>query len=256
MRRRVVFVLVAWTLAPALCAGAELEERTNRAYEAYRASAEKRFLARQHTPATPLSGAIIGRPAAEDGIISIAGGLIHHWLGTCFIPGVNVQRALEVSRHYDVYPSIYREIVAARVLERDADKYRVLVRVKDGEGGISAVLDVRSTVRFVFPDKEHAFSISSSEEIREVRRAGTSAELILPPGRDSGYLWRADVFTAFVQTPDGLYIETETLGLSRTFPPMLGWIIAPIARRFGQKSVVRSLEQFEAAAVAPPARAR
>jgi hypothetical protein len=58
------------------------------------------------------------------------------------------------------------------------------------------------------------------------------------------------VFTAFVATADGVYVETETLGISRGFPPMLGWIIEPIARRLGRKSVVQSLEQFEAAAVA------
>jgi len=126
----------------------------------------------------------------------------------------------------------------------------VLMRVKDGDAGISAILDVRSTVRYVFPDSGHAFTVSNSEEIREVRRAGTSDEALLPPGRDSGYLWRADVFTAFAQTPDGLYVETESLGLSRPCPPMLGWLISPIARRFGRKSVVVSLEQFEAAAVA------
>jgi len=39
----------------------------------------------------------------------------------------------------------------------------------------------------------------------------------------------------------------ETLGLSRGFPPFLGWFIEPIARRLGRKSIERSLEQFIAA---------
>ena len=101
-----------------------------------------------------------------------------------------------------------------------------------------------------FPDSSHAFTVSESEEIREVRRAGADDEVLLPPGRDSGYLWRADVFTALMQTADGVYIEMETLGLSRPFPSMLGWIIEPIARRLGRRSVVQSLEQFKAAALA------
>jgi len=72
----------------------------------------------------------------------------------------------------------------------------------------------------------------------------------LPAGRDSGYLWRLDMFTAFVELPDGVYVERETLGLSRTIPAMLGWFIKPIARRLGRKSVVRSLQEFQTATVA------
>jgi hypothetical protein len=251
---RVALVAFVLMLSSSLCAGADLEEKTSRTYDSYRANAEKRFLARQHAPDAPASGGIIGRPADENGIISIAGGLIHHWLGTCFIPGMKLQTAIAVSRNYDAYPSFYKEIIVSRVLERDADRYRLLMRLKDGDAGVTAVLDVRSTVRYVFLDKEHAFTVSNSEEIREVRRAGAADEVLLPSGRDRGYLWRADVFTAFTQTPDGLYVETETLGLSRGFPPMLGWIIEPIARRLGRKSVVWSLQQFQAAAVAAAAR--
>jgi len=251
---RVALVAFALMLSSALCAGADLQQKTSRTYDSYRANAEKRFLARQHSPDAPASGGVIGRPADEDGIISIDGGLIHHWLGTCFIPGMKLQTAIDVSRNYDAYPSIYKEIIVSRVLERDADRYRVLMRLKDGDAGVTAVLDVRSTVRYVFLDKGHAFTVSHSEEIREVRRAGAADEVLLPSGRDRGYLWRADVFTAFTQMPDGLYVETETLGLSRGFPPMLGWIIEPIARRLGRKSVVLSLEQFQAAAVAAAAR--
>ena len=36
----------------------------------------------------------------------------------------------------------------------------------------------------------------------------------------------------------------ETVGLSRGFPPLLGWLIEPIARRLGRKSIERSLEEF------------
>jgi hypothetical protein len=66
-------------------------------------------------------------------------------------------------------------------------------------------------------------------------------------GRDSGYLWRASTFTCFVETKDGLYVETETIGLSRAFPPLLGWIIEPIARRLGRRSVATSLQEFATA---------
>jgi hypothetical protein len=48
----------------------------------------------------------------------------------------------------------------------------------------------------------------------------------------------------FIEREDGLFIEMETLGLSRSFPAMLGWIIEPIARRLGRRSVELSLQEF------------
>src|SRR5262249_9421995 len=136
-----------------------------------------------------------------------AGGLIHHWSGASFIRDVNLQTVIDMSRNYDAYTSIYKEIVASRVLECDGDKYQVLMRLKESGGGVTAVVDVRATVRYVIPEKGRVFTFLSSDEIRQVQAAGTPDEVLLPPGRDSGYLWRFDVFTAFVETPDGVYVE-------------------------------------------------
>lgn len=250
LRVRAAFVLFAWILSSISSAAAELQDRTRSAYDTYRAGAEAQFLSRQHAPGNPPLQGVTVRPANKDGIISIAGGLIHHWFGAAFIRDVNLQTVSDTSRKYDAYTSIYKEIIAARVLESDDNTYRVLMRLKEGEGGVTAVLDVRATIRYVIPEKGRAFTLLNSDEIREVRAAGTANEVILPPGRDSGYLWRFDVFTAFMELPDGVYVETETLGLSRTIPAMLSWFVKPIARRLGRKSVVRSLQQFQAATAA------
>jgi hypothetical protein len=80
-----------------------------------------------------------------------------------------------------------------------------------------------------------------------VQNAGGRDERLLPAGHDSGYLWRANTFTRYVEGKDGLWIEMETLGLSRRFPPLLGWIIEPIARRLGRRSVETTLLEFQSA---------
>ena len=90
-------------------------------------------------------------------------------------------------------------------------------------------------------------AMSKSEEIREVENAGRSDESLLPAGRDSGYLWRAHTFTYFISEEDGVLVVMETLGLSRRFPRGFGWIIEPIARRLGRKSVEGSLNEFASA---------
>ena len=89
-----------------------------------------------------------------------------------------------------------------------------------------------------------AYALSTADDIREVENAGQRDERLLPAGQDSGYLWRASNFTRFTEREDGVYVEMETIGLSRGFPPFLGWLIEPIARRLGRKSIERSLEEF------------
>ena len=152
-----------------------------------------------------------------------------------------------MSYAYDDYHAYYRPVIASRLLTRDGDTYRALLRLRESAGGMTAVLDVTTRVQYFRPDQASAYSMSTSEEIREVKDPGSPGETHLPAGRDSGYLWRAVTLTRLIQRGNGVSVEMETLGLSRGFPPLLGWIIEPIARRIGRKSVELSLQEFRAA---------
>lgn len=244
--------LMAALLVPVAAAAAELEPATAAAYQAYAADALRAFRARERVgkPET-LTGLRRGRqlvagPAAQDGIIGVYGGLVHHWSGAVFIRDARLEQVLAASRAYGEYPSIYESVVAARTLGREGDTHRVLLRISEGSAGVSAVLDVRSTIQYTYPGPGRAFAISIADEIREVEGAGTARERLLPAGMDSGYLWRASTMTSFVEREDGVYVVMETVGLSRRFPVGLGWLIEPIARRLGRKSVETSLEEFRA----------
>jgi hypothetical protein len=228
----------------------DLQERTVRAYNAYLAEARQAFLSRIPTTGTPVvrrEGVFTARPGREDGIIDVPGGLVHHWVGAAFISGVTARKVVEVSSNYSDYSRMYKAIIASRLLERDGDTFRVLMRLKEGEAGVSAVLDVQSTVQYFYPSSRSAYALSNAEQIREVKNAGESNERLLPAGQDSGFLWRASTFSRFTEQDGGVFVEMETLGLSRRFPIMLGWLIEPIARRLGRKSVETSLNEFIAA---------
>lgn len=173
-------------------------------------------------------------------------GLIHHWLGVSF-KGAAVAQADAIARDYTAYSKVYKPVVSAKVLSQQGDSYRVLIRLKEGEAGISAVLDVRSAVDYRKEDSGAIVAVSRSEEIRQVENAGRPNESLLPVGQDSGYLWRANTLTSFVPEEGGVVVVMETLGLSRRFPRGLGWIIEPIARRLGRRSVEKSLDEFATA---------
>lgn len=233
---------------------AELQSKTTQAFEAYLGSATQAFLSRVRlgsgsTPATvvPAGGAIHAGPGREDGIVNVPDGLVHHWRGNVFVSGVSLSDVLAASRDYADYAKMYSPVIASELLESLGDTYKVLIRVKEGEAGVSAVLQIRSTVTYVGVGTPSVHVISTSEEVREVKDAGRADERLLPAGRDSGYLWRANTFSHFVARANGVQIEMETLGLSRAFPPFLGWFIEPIARRLGRKSIELSLREFVAA---------
>ncbi|MGE3275916.1 MAG: hypothetical protein AB7O67_12440 [Vicinamibacterales bacterium] len=238
-------------LAGAVLHAADLQPHTLRAFEQYRDAATEAFLARVPTgvrafPAGAADTVVVG-PAAEDGIIGIEDGLIHHWRARGVVRGVRLQDVLAVSKDYDGYSRIYKPVTRSELLEHAGDTYTVLVRLRESGGGVNAVLDVRSTVQYTTVSPTVVYALTHSDEIRQVVDAGAPDERRLAAGHDSGYLWRASAFTRFVQVGNDVYVEMETLGLSRGFPPLLGWIIEPIARRLGRRSVEESLREFAVA---------
>lgn len=263
MRRTSHIALVGLVLLslPALRASAaDLQEHTRRAFDRYAEEATANFLKRVRgnagasndgadsvPPTAARDGAVVARAGAQDGIIGVSDGLVHHWFATTFIAGATLEETLKVSYAYADYHAFYRPIIASRLLEQNGNTFRTLLRLRESAGGMTAVLDVTTRVEYFHPDPRTVYSISTSEDIREVKDPGTPREQHLPAGRDSGYLWRAVTLSRLLERDEGVMVEMETLGLSRGFPPFLSWIIEPIARRIGRKSVELSVQEFRTA---------
>lgn len=253
---RVIALLVAVAVAaggPTLDA-ADLKEAAARAFIAHAERAQQQFVDRTLRPVAgpPMAealrrGRIAAEPGSGDGILNVSDGLVHHWRARVLLPAVRLDDTLRLSRAYDDYPQMFKPIRAARILEHEGDRFRVQFRMHEAAGGLSATLQVRSAISYTRLDDRHAYVISRSEEIREFKDPGRASESLLPVGQDSGYLWRAATFTRWVQDDAGVWMEMETLGLSREFPPLLGWVIEPIARRIGRRSAETSVDEFRQA---------
>lgn len=239
----------------AIVVAAELRDSAVQAFSEHAEQAQQAFVSRVHAAvgqqprdvAELRAGEVVARPGSGDGILDVGSGLVHDWRAQVLIPGVRLDQVLRLSRSYPDYPAIFHPVVAARIVSHDGDRYRIQLRMHESTGGLSATLDVNSSVVYTRLDARHAFVISRSEEIREVRHAGRPSESLLPVGKDSGYLWRARAMTRFVEDEAGVWMEMETLGLSRPFPPVLGLVIEPIARRIGRRSAEASLAEFRRA---------
>jgi hypothetical protein len=236
----------ATLLLPATAFAADLQRRTAQAYDRYADETTKAFVARARNAAVNprCEGVMIARAGGSDGILDVPDGLVHHWMASAYLKGATLPQVTEVARDYPGYPKIHKNVVSAKVLSQQNGSYRVLLRLKEGEAGVDAVLDVRSAVDYQSLNDGSIAAVSKSEEIRQVENAGQPDETLLPAGHDSGYLWRAHTFSFFTADREGVFVVMETLGLSRRFPRFTGWFLEPIARRIGRKSVEGSLNEF------------
>ena len=70
-----------------------------------------------------------GTPPAQS--IPIPDGLVHHWIGAVFIPGVHLGQVLDLVQDYNHHQNIYQpEVVRSRLLEHDGNDYKIYYRLR------------------------------------------------------------------------------------------------------------------------------
>ncbi|MGZ3613478.1 MAG: hypothetical protein ACXU9X_06250 [Thermodesulfobacteriota bacterium] len=65
---------------------------------------------------------------------------------------------------------------------------------------------------------------SYSTRIAEVEAPGTPEEHELPVGNDSGFMWRSNSYWWAEEKDGGVYVQCETLTLTRNIPFGLRWL--------------------------------
>jgi hypothetical protein len=174
--------------------------------------------------------------------IDVPGGLIHHWLGTAFVPGATVDQALELLQDYDRHADIYRPaIVRSKLVSRDGGVLRMELRFYMKKV-ITVVVNTENEARFTRIGPDRAQSRIYSLRIAEVADPGTPQEREHPVGQDGGYLWRLYTYWRFLERDGGTYVQCEAISLTRGIPRMLGWLIGPFVTSIPRESLVFTLE--------------
>ena len=73
-------------------------------------------------------------------------------------------------------------------------------------------------------------SKSYSRRIAEVEDVGKPSERELPVGNDHGYIWRLYSYWRIEEKDGGVYIQVESVGLSRMIPWAISWLVTPLIR--------------------------
>jgi hypothetical protein len=267
--KAVAWVLAGW-LAVSPAAAVELKSRTVEAFDHYVRLSEARmdtesaggapFLWVDRLPQELRGSAyaelkqgkiVIERlETFEDGKpIPVPGGLIHHWIGTAFIPGVTLDRALALVEDYDHHQDYYRpDVMRSKILRHTGNDFLVYLRFYKKKV-LTSVLDTEHEVHYTLVDSTHASSQSRTTSIREVENPGESDERLRPLGDDRGFLWRMNTYWRFEEKDGGTYVESQSISLTRNIPGGLSWLVRPFVESVPRETLTFTLSTTRATLV-------
>ncbi|HKR26164.1 MAG TPA: hypothetical protein VJS11_01875 [Acidobacteriaceae bacterium] len=222
------------------------------AFDAYVTAVEAR-MARQHsstqdflvlnsaTRARLRQGEVLVQRLTPPNRGVVPGGLIHDWGASAFVPAAKAEDVLSLLRDYQRYPAVFSPQVAqARVLSERADDVQVALRLRQHHV-LTVVLDTDYDVAFSRPDAEHVASFSRSTRIAEIASPGARGEHALSPADDHGFLWRLDTWWSAEQADGGVYLQVESVSLTRSIPTGLAWIVGPYIESVPRESLAFTL---------------
>jgi hypothetical protein len=176
--------------------------------------------------------------------------LIHHWLGAVFIPGASLQQTLDLVQDYDRHQEIYQpEVVRSKLVARNGNDFKIYYRWRKKKV-ITVTLNSNHDVRYFPVDATHCYSRSYSTRIAEVADAGEPREHEKPVGNDGGFLWRIDSYWRFVERDGGVYVECESISLTRDIPALFKWLIGPFVTGIPRESLLMTMGSTRSAVLA------
>lgn len=243
---------------------AELEPRTLLAWDEYVREATVRMNARlrgggvflwaDESPDRGIrlrKGEILASPAVENGLRSVPGGLIHHWVGAVFVPGATLDSVLAVVHDYDRYKEFYKPVVAdSRRLEASPLEQRFSMLWVRRVLFVTAALDNQYLGQDFPVDATHWYGIAESTRVQQIKKYGEDGERRLPPDQGDGYIWRLSSIARYQERDGGVYIELEAMVLSCDIPVSLHWLLKPVVTRLSRNGLITSLQQTRDAVLA------
>jgi hypothetical protein len=200
------------------------------------------------------TGQIVVAPAPGPNPKKVPGGLIHHWMGAIFLPGLTIEQVLEVTRDYDRYKDYYQPAVTeSKTVARDDANDQFSMRMVNKMFFVTTALDAEYESIHVRLDEHRMYSIARTTHLQEVEDVGQASEHRAPEGQGGGYIWKLFNIARLEQRDGGVYLEMEAIALSRDIPAAARFFVDPIVRRVSHNSILISLEQTEHAVRENPA---
>ena len=254
---------------------AELKKETASAFEHYVGASEKRikaelrsgpFLFIDELPETRRveayaqlrEGKVLVKQVntKEEGHpIEVPHGLIHDWVGVLFIPNASLSQTLAVVQDYDNHRNIYKpEVRDSKLLQRDGDTFKVFLQFYK-ESLVTVVINGNFDINYERFGANRAVSRSYSTRLAEVENVGQKDEREMRVDDAHGYLWRLYSYWRFAEQDGGVYVQLESIGLSRSVPAIFAWLVNPLLRGIPRGTLSSLLGATRVAVAKPSAKA-
>jgi hypothetical protein len=182
--------------------------------------------------------------------ISIPDGMVHHWMATVFVPGVNLQQTLALMQDFERHTEIYKaDVVRAKVLNHKGDDFQLYLRLHR-KTIVTVVYDTQFDIRFFPVDKTREYSRHYATKIVEVENVGRPDEHPDPAGNDRGFLWRLNTYWRYQEKNGGVYIQVEFITLSRSVPAIFAWLVNPYLKSIPHEYLTNLLQTTRSALTA------
>jgi hypothetical protein len=235
------------------------------AFNAYASGVELRLASQHRSP-----GAFLAMPAAHEetgepmdarlrrGDVVIerltppteaefAGAMLHHWRGTAFVANATVPDFERLMQDFPAYPEYFRpQVLRARQITRQGDRLEAEMRVRQ-QHVLTVVMDTAYDIQFGRLDARHGYSMAHSTKISEIDAPGTTREHALDGQHEHGFLWRQNTYWSYEERDGGLYVQVESVSLTRTIPRGLGWAVGPFVESVPRESLEFTLSSVSKA---------
>ena len=173
----------------------------------------------------------------------VPGGMVHHWIGIIFIPGVTLAQLLPIVQDYDRRAELYNPgVTASHLISHQGNDYRFFLRLYQ-KRFTTAIFNTEYVTHWGQVEPRKMYSHSISTKIAEVKDSGHPDGEEWPVGQGRGYLWRLNTYWRFEEKDGGVYMQCEALSLTRDIPFGLGWLLKPLVTRIPRESLNRALGQ-------------
>lgn len=175
-------------------------------------------------------------------------GLIHHWTGSIFVPDASMDQALHVLNSYDRYSSIFSSLIKnTSVLDPTSDAVKLRVLATQKAFSVTAAVDTDEQLQILRLSPHRTCITANAVRIDELANYGQPSEHAFAEGKRPGYVWRALVIERLEERDGGLYVELQTITLSRGIPVEVRWLIKPLTDELPRRMMATILEETRSA---------
>ena len=263
--------ILCFGLLAAFAAAAELKQETIQAFDQYVKVTEEEKAAKMRK-----AGAFLWIDVQEDALrqqlrerlargeivtkrletrddnrpIRIPHGLVHHWVGTIFIPGATLPQTMTLMENYPGYPQLFSfGVQRSKVLSQEKNHSQVQLRMfREARSPVFYNVDLDE--RYFRVDADHAYLRSRSTRIAELADVGKPTEHELPVGDDRGLLWRLNLDWSCQEENGGVFLQIELIALSRGVPAIIAWLANPYIQGIPQEYLEKVLQAMRSGVAA------